>query len=62
LTKDGAAEKAGLKVGDTVIAIDGDPVASPEDVRIALFYRKRGEIMRIKVRRGDEEIDLNLSL
>jgi len=62
LAKDGAAEKSGLKVGDIMIAIDDQPVVDPEDARIALFYKKRGEVARVKVRRSDEELELNVSL
>ena len=62
LTKDGAAEKAGLQIGDVVIAIDDDPVIAPEDLRIAVFYKKPGDVTHVKVRRGDEEIEFNVKL
>ena len=63
LAKDGAAEKSGLKVGDIMIAIDDQPVCLiHEDARIALFYKKRGDVARVKVRRSDQELEFNVSL
>ena len=60
--KDSVAEKAGLKVDDTVIALDDDPVSSIDDVRIALFYKHPGDTIKVKAKRGDEEIECNVKL
>jgi aminopeptidase N len=60
--RDSIAEKAGLKVEDTLIALDDDPVSSIEDVRIALLYKHAGETLKIKARRGDQELGFNVRL
>ena len=61
-TKDSVAEKAGLKVDDTIVALDDYPVSSGEDVRIALFYKHSGETIKVKARRRDEELEFNVRL
>lgn len=48
------SEKAGLKVGDIILSIDGDEIRSIEDIRIHLLYKERGEIIEIKVLRKEE--------
>ena len=60
--KDTVAEKAGLKVDDTIVALDDYPVSSGEDVRIALFYKHPGETIKVKARRRDEELEFNVRL
>ena len=45
------ALKAGLKKGDILISVDDWKVESIEDVRIALFDKKQGETVKIKVLR-----------
>jgi aminopeptidase N len=60
--QDSVAEKAGLKAEDTLMSLDDSPVSSVEDVRLALFYKRPDETMRVKVRRGDEELEFNVRL
>lgn len=65
-TKDSVAEKAGLEKDDTLLSLDGYPVDSIEDVKIALFYKKPGETIRVKLRRSrlptDEELEFEIKL
>ena len=49
------AEKAGLQVGDIVVAVDGNAVASRADFHRMIGDRQPGEQLEFKVRRGDEE-------
>lgn len=63
----GAAEKAGLKKGDVLAAIDAVSVKSTADVHLALWERKPGDRVRIKVRRrrtllGTIDRDLEVQL
>jgi uncharacterized iron-regulated protein len=62
LVAGGAAEKAGVKRGDVFVDVDGQPVKTAADVRIALWNKKPGDRVRITMRRGhgthDFEIDL----
>lgn len=50
--KDSPADKAGVRVGDIVLAIDGASVRSAGDLRTALQEKKDGDSVRIEVLRG----------
>ena len=65
--RDSVSQKAGLKAGDRIIALDGAPVATMEDVKLALFYKKKDDTVRVKVARkrfllGDREMELAVKL
>jgi len=49
---DSPADKAGLKVGDVIVSIDGKDVRWSGDVRRALHDKKDGDSVRIEVVRG----------
>jgi serine protease Do len=49
------AEKAGLAVGDIVVAIDGNLVTNRSEFHRMIGDRQPGEELEFKVRRGDEE-------
>ena len=51
LSPAGAAEKAGLKKGDMLLAIDGQPVHAIADVRLVLWNKNPGDRVSIKFRR-----------
>ena len=46
------AEKAGVKVGDIIVGIDGKDVQSSSDIRRALKDKKEGDAVRVEVLRG----------
>ena len=48
----GPAEKAGVRVGDVLVSVDGKDVASPSDVRRALADKKDGESVRVEIIRN----------
>lgn len=48
---DSAAEKAGLKAGDVIIAIDGDLVETSSQLRNEIGQRKIGQKMKVKILR-----------
>ena len=52
LAAGGAAEKAGLKRGDVLAEIDGQPVKTISDLRLALWDKKPGDRVPVSVRRG----------
>ncbi len=61
------SEKAGLKKGDTILSMDNIAIKSIEDVRIYLFYKKKGDVVRVKVMRerflfGDKEMEFDVIL
>lgn len=51
-TGDSVAKKAGLKEGDVILSFDGYPIQSVEDLKIALFYKEKGDKAKIKVLRN----------
>jgi C-terminal processing protease CtpA/Prc len=57
------AEKAGLKVGDTVVAIDGKAVASIDDLSKAVNAKKIGDTLALEVQNANgEKRTVNASL
>jgi serine protease Do len=50
-----AAEKAGIKSGDTIIAIDDKPVGSQAQLKHQLGLRYEGDTVTVKVKRDKEE-------
>lgn len=57
-----AAEKAGLKPGDLIREVEGQPVRAAEDVRRALAGKKVGEALGLSVERGAETIEVEAKL
>lgn len=57
-----AAAQAGLQVGDRILAIDGEPVHSLADFRLALLDKKPGNRVRLHIQRGTEEKTVQLTL
>jgi membrane-associated protease RseP (regulator of RpoE activity) len=52
LEDNGPAEKAGVRVGDIITAVDGKDIASSAQLRRALKEKKDGEAVRLDVLRG----------
>lgn len=68
LSPGGAVEKAGLKKGDVLAEIDAVTVKTTADVHLALWDKKPGDHVRVKVRRRhdlwgtiDRDFDLQLT-
>ena len=51
---DSPAESAGLRRGDVIIAVDGEPVAGSEDLRGMVLTRAIGAETRLDIERGSE--------
>ncbi|MGH7844815.1 MAG: ChaN family lipoprotein [Candidatus Binatia bacterium] len=64
--KDSVAERAGLEKDDALLSLDGYPVNSIEDIKIALLYKNPGDTLRVKVKRSrrtaDEELEFEIKL
>lgn len=58
--EDGPAAASGLRVGDMIVAVDGQEVRSHLRVRRLLRGKEPGEKTTLTVRRGDEEIELTV--
>lgn len=57
-----AGAKAGLKAGDLIVQVDGRPLKSWIDFRQDMGARKPGDAAKLKVRRGLQELELELTL
>jgi uncharacterized iron-regulated protein len=61
------SQKAGLQVGDEILALGGRPIQGIDDVRIDLLFRKQGEKVGVKVLRknsvtGEKELEFEVAL
>ncbi len=56
------AEKAGLKQGDVITAIDGQNMNTMEDVTAYLVQKKPGDKIKVTYTRGKDSHDANLQL
>jgi serine protease Do len=61
VTKGSAAEKAGLEVGDVIVAVGERPIATGDAAREALADREPDRPLPLTVRRGDRRLSLTLS-
>jgi serine protease Do len=62
IMKDSAAAKAGLKVNDRVLSVSGKLVADVEALQKALQVYKPGDTVAVRIKRGDEELDVKAQL
>ncbi|MGH7898516.1 MAG: RIP metalloprotease RseP [Candidatus Binatia bacterium] len=59
LTKGLAAERAGLQANDRVLAVDGQPLASWDQL-VERTLKSEGKPMMLRVRRSDQELDITV--
>jgi serine protease Do len=59
---DSPAEKAGLKVDDLFLSLADQPIADIDALQDALGQHKPGDVVAIRVKRGDEEVVLKATL
>ena len=62
ITEDSPAERAGLKPGDLILAVDGEQIQRDADLRETLSAYQPGDRIELTVRRGDRERDIQVSL
>jgi uncharacterized iron-regulated protein len=53
--EESVSKKAGLREGDVILSLDDEPVHGIEDIKLNLFYKESGDIVRVRVRRGEAE-------
>lgn len=59
--KDSCAEKAGLKIGDIIVELDGEKVESVSELLSAKRGYKSGETVKLKVYRSGEYVELSIT-
>ncbi len=57
-----AAEKAGIKIGDVIIEVDGKKITKMDELNEIKNSHKIGDEMKIKVNRDGQEKDLTITL
>ncbi|MFN8077925.1 MAG: trypsin-like peptidase domain-containing protein [Kineosporiaceae bacterium] len=58
----GPADKAGIKAGDVIVAIDGRPVTSSVELIVAIRAKAVGDTVQLTVRRGGSERTVTVTL
>ena len=53
-------QQAGLRPGDLLLAIDGDPVSSAEDARARIAISKPGSTLTLHYQRGTSQVDVKV--
>jgi serine protease Do len=56
------AEKAGIKPGDIVVAVDGKPVTNSDQVRGILQEFRDGQTVRMRFQRAEKEFEESIQL
>lgn len=59
---DGPADRAGVLLGDILVALDGTPVTDPRDVLAALSPDKVGQPIRARLLRGGQPTELSITV
>ncbi|MBK8726902.1 MAG: Do family serine endopeptidase [Holophagaceae bacterium] len=62
VNKGQAAEKAGVRRLDVITTVDGQKVASPDELVLAISQRRAGETVRLGVIRDGKPVDLSVVL
>ncbi len=56
------ADRAGLKRGDVLIGLDGQPIVSASQLENRIFRRRAGDKVRLTILRGKEELTITLAV
>ncbi|GEL95690.1 hypothetical protein CCO02nite_23480 [Cellulomonas composti] len=59
---DGPADRAGIRSGDVILAIDDRPVTEPDELIVAIRAHEPGDVVVLRVRTGDDERDVRVRL
>ncbi len=54
------AEKAGLQVGDVIVALDGKPMENARQFDVNVYGRRDGDSVTLSLLRGGESLELNV--
>lgn len=59
---DSGAEAAGVRVGDVIVAVEGEPVRSMDDLILQVRRADVGDTVEVTVQRDNERIDLQVKV
>ncbi|HEX4422267.1 MAG TPA: PDZ domain-containing protein [Kofleriaceae bacterium] len=59
---DRPAARAGLKIGDVILEVDGEPVHSSREIIAAIADRKKGDAVAMQIERGKKRLTLRATL
>ncbi|WP_369056584.1 S1C family serine protease [Kineococcus terrestris] len=62
VTPGGAGEQAGLQPGDVILAVQGRPVTTPEELIVDVRARQVGDTVTLTVRRGGSTDEVEVTL
>jgi len=62
VTADGPADRAGIRAGDVILAIDGRPVTDPDELIVAIRAHEPGDVIELSVRTGDAQRTVRVTL
>ncbi|MGA8037407.1 MAG: trypsin-like peptidase domain-containing protein [Candidatus Acidiferrales bacterium] len=62
LPPDSTAERAGLKIGDVITAMDGMPVNNVPLFALSLYLHENANFTKLSVMRGDKKLDLSVPI
>ncbi len=62
VSADGPAAKAGVLIGDVILALDGHPIGGPEDLLDLLASDRVGKTATLHVLRGGAPIDISVTV
>lgn len=58
----GASDRAGLKIGDVIVEVNGNPVKTAEDAMVYIVEGGKGKVLDYTVLRGDRTLLLHVAL
>ena len=56
------ADLAGFRVGDRILSVEGRGIATPSELRLRVGTRRPGTEIMLKIRRGEDRIELLVKL
>ncbi|WP_374970228.1 trypsin-like peptidase domain-containing protein [Terrabacter sp. BE26] len=62
VTAEGPAAKAGVRPGDVIVGFEGKRIRTPDQLVVSIRARGVGDTVTLKVRRGQAELELRMTL